>query len=541
MLRQRWKEISLLLLTIVVTVLVLLNSQRYFTRFDLTEDKIFTISDVSKNLSNEISEQVTITYYVSDKLRSVTQIPRQIEDLLHEYATYGDGKIKTTVVDPDKTGVSDEIQNLGIQPRQIQVVEKNEKTYSKVYSGILIRYLDREEVIPLVFNTQTLEYDITSNIKKLVHQDERSIGILVGNSSMSLQRDYSALHGTLRNSFKVEEIERGKKIPKRIDVLFLLGAGDLDRYELLHVDQYLMKGGKVFFGVDGVKIELDQNLKASRYEDPPVFKMLESYGIKIEEELVLDRYAKNFRVPRQVMGGMAWEVIDTYPHWINIRPQNVDKENPITARFNGLDMLWPSPLEVMDSAAQATTHLVKSSDKAWIMKDQFITDPYKIRNSELLSAESAESAGQYILGVSIEKGFDSFFSPETFIPPAGVVMPYEEIKTNGETTRAIVFGDSDFASNIIQYSDSMYNMDFLLNCADWLAKEDELMEIRTRAERDNRLNRLDPQRAQAHYLFSQIVNLLIIPMLVIGYGIIRYTVRRKKQVVQREEEHDLQN
>ncbi len=534
MLRQRWKEISLLLLTILVSVLVLLNSQRYFTRFDLTEDKIYTISEVSKNLSDQISEQVTITYYVSDKLRKVTQIPRQIEDLLHEYATYGHGKIKVTVVDPDKTGVAEEIQGLGIQPRQIQLVEQNEKTYAQVYSGILIRYLDRKEVLPLVFNTHTLEYDITSNIKKLVHQNEPNIGILIGNSSMSLQRDFSALYNTLGNSFEVEELERGKMIPERIDVLFLLGGGDLNRYELLHIDQYVMKGGKAFLGVDGVEIHFDQNLKASKYEAPPIFEMLESYGVKIKEELVLDRYAKNFRIPRQVMGGMAWEVIDRYPHWINIRPQNVDPENPITARFNGLDLLWASPLKLSDQTAPAATPLVKSSDKAWIMKDRFTTDPYKMRNSELLSAESAESAGQYTLGVSIEKGFESFFSPETFTPPAGVVMPYEELKTEGKTTRVIVFGDSDFASNIIQYSDSMYNMDFLLNCADWLAKEDDLMEIRSRAVRDTRLNRLEPQRARRHYLFSQIINLVIIPLLVIGYGIVRYIVRRKK-------EHDLQD
>lgn len=537
MIPQKWKELILLGLTLTVAVLVMMNAQRYFQRIDLTEDKIYTISEVSKNLFAEVDEQVTITYYASDKLRSVTQIPQQIEDLLYEYATYGRGKIQVSVVDPDKTGVAGEIQELGIQPRQIQVVEQNEQTYAQVYSGILIRYLDRREVLPLVFNTQTLEYEISSGIRRLVREDERRIGILIGNSAMTLQRDFSALYDTLSGSFEVEELSRGEIIPPRIDVLFLLGAGGLNRYELLHIDQYLMNGGKAFLGIDGVRIDLDQNLKASPFEEAPIFDALESYGVRVEEKLVLDRYAKDFRVPRQVFGGMAWEVIGRYPHWINIRPGNVSAENPVTARFQGLDLLWPSPVEILDQGQGRIAPLVKSSNEAWIMDERYITDPYRM---DSVNPNSAESAGQYTLGVAVEKQLDSFFSGRQVNPPAGESLPYEEIRRSSDYTRLIVFGDSDFASNIIQYSNSMYNMDFLLNCADWLAKDDDLMQIRTRNVRDTRLNRLDPQRARVQYIFSQIVNMVLIPLLIIGYGIIRSVVRRKHHGLSQEENHDVQ-
>ena len=537
MIPQKWKELILLGLTLTVAVLVMMNAQRYFQRIDLTEDKIYTISEVSKNLFAEVDEQVTITYYASDKLRSVTQIPQQIEDLLYEYATYGRGKIQVSVVDPDKTGVAGEIQELGIQPRQIQVVEQNEQTYAQVYSGILIRYLDRREVLPLVFNTQTLEYEISSGIRRLVREDERRIGILIGNSAMTLQRDFSALYDTLSGSFEVEELSRGEIIPPRIDVLFLLGAGGLNRYELLHIDQYLMNGGKAFLGIDGVRIDLDQNLKASPFEEAPIFDALESYGVRVEEKLVLDRYAKDFRVPRQVFGGMAWEVIGRYPHWINIRPGNVSADNPVTARFQGLDLLWPSPVEILDQGQGRIAPLVKSSNEAWIMDERYITDPYRM---DSVNPNSAESAGQYTLGVAVEKQLDSFFSGRQVNPPAGESLPYEEIRRSSDYTRLIVFGDSDFASNIIQYSNSMYNMDFLLNCADWLAKDDDLMQIRTRNVRDTRLNRLDPQRARVQYIFSQIVNMVLIPLLIIGYGIIRSVVRRKHHGLSQEENHDVQ-
>ncbi|MCF7914953.1 MAG: GldG family protein [Spirochaetaceae bacterium] len=537
MLSQRWKEISLLLLTMVLAVLLLLNSQRYFTRIDLTEDKLYSISEVSKKVMKELPGQVSITYYASDKLDRVSQTPQLIEDLLYEYATYAGGNIKIAVVDPDRAGLSEEVQKLGIQPRQIQLVEENEQTYAKVFSGISLRYSDRQEVLPVVFSTESLEYQLTSSIKKMLRQDARRIGILVGDSSMNLQNDYSALYETLSGSFEVEELTRGEMIPERIDILFLLGGEDLRRYDLLHIDQFLINGGNAFFGIGGIDIDLENNLKASRYEHLPVFELLEYYGVRVEKQLVLDRYAKNFRVPRQTFDGINWEVIDTYPHWVSIRQGNVDKEHPITARFQGLDLLWPSPLTILDSAGGNSRGLVESSPEAWLMEDMFITDPYRAGS---LNRRTAEAAGQYTLGIALEKELHSFYASQSITPPPGEMLPYDEIKARGESSsRVVLFGSSHFASNLIQYSDSMYNLNFLLNSADWLAHEDDLIKIRSRTVGDTRLNRLDPERARIQYAFSQIVNILLIPLLVVGYGLLRYTVRRRQRGVLQEGDYEL--
>jgi len=167
----------------------------------------------------------------------------------------------------------------------------------------------------------------------------------------------------------------------------------------------------------------------------------------------------------------------------------------------------------------------------------FITDPYQAGS---LNRRTAEAAGQYTLGVAIEKELHSFYAFQTITPPPGEILPYDEIKARGESTsRVMLFGSSHFASNLIQYSDSMYNLSFLLNSADWLANEDDLIKIRSRTVGDTRLNRLDPERARFQYAFSQIVNLVLIPLMVIGYGLLRYTVRQRKRGVLQEGDHDL--
>ena len=92
-------EIVLFVLGLVLILLIGLNASRFFLRIDLTKNKAFTISKVSRELFRDIPDRVYITYYVSDKLKSLYPFPFQIEDLLYEYAAYSRGTIKVEVVD----------------------------------------------------------------------------------------------------------------------------------------------------------------------------------------------------------------------------------------------------------------------------------------------------------------------------------------------------------------------------------------------------------------------------------------------------------
>jgi ABC-type uncharacterized transport system involved in gliding motility auxiliary subunit len=103
--------------------------------------------------------------------------------------------------------------------------------------------------------------------------------------------------------------------------------------------------------------------------------------------------------------------------------------------------------------------------------------------------------------------------------------------------RLVVVGDADFASNLMDFTEAQYNMTFLANAAEWLANSEDLLSIKSRLSRDVRLNRIqDPARRLAAALSTQIVNVAIIPLAVIAFGIIRLLLRRKKSTVRAEEE-----
>ncbi|MFW5769569.1 MAG: hypothetical protein ACOCYA_05900, partial [Spirochaetota bacterium] len=81
-----------------------------------------------------------------------------------------------------------------------------------------------------------------------------------------------------------------------------------------------------------------------------------------------------------------------------------------------------------------------------------------------------------------------------------------------------------------QYSNSPYNVDFVENAVEWLSNDEELTEIKTRSVRDLRLNAIqDPAGARRVYFLAVIINLVIIPLAVILFGVRRFLKRRRQQ------------
>ncbi len=525
---KKLKEITILVLVLIIFVLVGLNTNRFFTRIDLTANKEFTISKVSKELFREIPERVNIVYYVSDKLRRLYTFPQRIIDLLNEYAAYSHGKIVVSIIDPTKTGDTATAQSLGVAPQQIEVVEKNERSVAMVYTGIVIEYLDRHETLPVVASTGTLEYELTSKIRRIVKNEHEKVGIIIASPDRTYD-NYRSMVSQLSANFEVSQITPGKSIPSDISLLIVIGDGGFDNYDVYPIDQYLMKGGKILFLVDGIRIDMRNNLKATKIEKSPILDMLKTYGIDVKRELVLDKYNKTFRIPRQLFGQTMWQIIGKYPEWITISSENVSHKNPITARFQGLDLYWASPLVWEKKTGLKAEALIKTTKQAWVMKKKFMTNPYQ---ADMLNYIGTENRGQYTLAYTVSGTFNSFFADKSVPKREGEKTPWAKEKKvdKSKKTRIIVVGDSDFPSSLLQYTDAFYNIDFVENCSTWLTNDSDLLTIKTRVVRDMRLNKIqDPKKRITMALLTEVVNVIFVPLLVILYGVFRFLSRKRQR------------
>jgi gliding-associated putative ABC transporter substrate-binding component GldG len=516
-------------LSIIAFILALLVSGRFWFRLDLTKNRAYTISKVSRNLYKEIPDPVNITYYLSNKLRTVVPAPGEIEDTLREYVAYSRGKIRLTVRDPLKSELSITVEELGLQPRQVQTVERDQASLVTVYSGIVIEYLDSIEVLPWVISTDTLEYDLTSRIRSMIMNSERWLGVIVGDSFRQWQEDFGYLNMTLAEAgYRVRQISAGEEIPDNLPALFVFGGvEEFDDWALYRIDRYIQNGGKVLFAVKGIFVDtVYGTVEARRQEDMGLLDMIASYGVTVRPELVLDQNALTLQYQaRSPYGGIQYRIV-RYPLWIGVLDENGNVQHPVSSGFSGLDLYWASPLELHPSSSVEAVSLFTSTPEAWTMRENLYTSP---EVPYMLEREAAQTRGERILGAALSGVFPSFFSGSPKPVREGSEEELPDMPERAGQSRIIVIGDTDFATNIINATQARHNLDFLLRIADWLANDDDIIGIRSRQPQAGRLDRiLDPARRAAAMKFSQVVNVGLIPLLVIAAGLTLASRRKKR-------------
>ncbi|MDR2476474.1 MAG: GldG family protein [Treponema sp.] len=521
----RKQAATLSVLTIIALALGVLVSRKLWFRFDLTKNRLYAISAVSRSLYNEIPDQIRITYYLSDKLRAIHPLPGEIEDLLREYTAFSRGKIRLSVRDPSKARLVEQVESLGIQPQQINTVEQDQASVITVYTGIVIEYLDSIEVLPVVFSLETLEYDLTSRIRALVRGSERQLGVIVGDNPRRWNEDYGYLQTALAQAgYKLRLIPPGQDIPGDLPALAVLGGVEtFNEADLYQLDRYIQLGGKVLFTLKGISVDTQGSLEARLLEDKGLLAMLASYGVTVRPEIAMDRSALTMQYQTRSPNGALQLRIVRNPQWIRVLGENGNGEHPVSARFSGLDMYWPSPLELNPPQQVEAVPLFTSTGDAWSMREDFYTNP---DIPYLFERDAAETKGVKILGASLTGIFPSWFRDKPR-PQANSGPDLPGMPSEAKPARLIVIGDTDFATSFINVTGGQRNLDFILQAADWLGNDDDIIGIRSRDSRSGRLDRIiEPEKRIPVMRFSQFINIILVPLLVIVAGIF-FALRRR--------------
>ena len=175
---ERYGKYIKLLMYLVVIVLVNVAGQTLKFRIDLTHNKIYSLSALSKKVVSTLSEPLTIKVFFTKDLPAPHNATEQyLRDMLQEYALYGNKYFNYSFynVSPESDGMnsasSDANQRMamdyGIHPVQIQMVEQDEIKFKKAYMGLVLIHGDVIERIPTITSTDGLEYKLTTAIQKL--------------------------------------------------------------------------------------------------------------------------------------------------------------------------------------------------------------------------------------------------------------------------------------------------------------------------------------------------------------------------------------
>jgi ABC-type uncharacterized transport system involved in gliding motility auxiliary subunit len=530
------QQSAITVLSALIMLLLLLVSRRIWFRGDLTANKAYTLAPVSRNLRGEIDEEVRITYFLSGKLLAMDPAPSEITDLLREYEARSRGKIRVVVRDPGRD--IQEAERYGLVPRQLQDVQQGEASFSVVYSGIVIEYLDKAEVLSWVFSLDTLEYDITSRIRSLVSGKRRELGVI----ACEPQKDWNEYYGYLnqvlvQSGYSVLPLSPGEEIPDTLPVLFVLGGvEELDEYSLYRIDRYIQLGGRVLFAAESVEVDFFSTWDARLKEDRGLLSMISYYGATVGQSLVLDRSA----LPMPYQDPLSRQILQIpYAPWVGVQEHQGNRDHLLTSAFSGLDLFWASPLSLTLPDSVTGSILFTSSPRAWLMTKDFSLRP---EQHDSFDAEADLSEGEKILALTLEGPFPSWFAgmekprretgewEDDQWAPSPEELP--DMPAEPRESRILVVGDADIGGPLVTYTQPQQalNYDFLLQAADWLGNDEDIVGIRNRHGGSGRLDRItDEFKRQGTMLFSRLLNLVIVPLCIVIAGIYRLLKRKHKK------------
>ncbi len=520
------KNQTLMRIGLLVGIIIFINiiSIRIFQRFDLTESKAYTLSDASKNLVKNLDDKfIAKAYFSGDLPAPYNNYRRYLQDQLDEYRAYSNGNFQYEFIDPSgKEDAIKEAQRYGIPEVQVQVIKEDKMQVEKAVMGVVFMYGDKQETIPVVKELEKLEYDISLNIKKLSQSEQKKVGILSGHGEPVLDK-MKEFHQLLQQQYQVQTVSlaNGAEVPMDISALVVVAPNEkLQDWETYLIDQYIMKGGKVGFLLNKVKVASLQE-QMGQPLDVNLDKLLENYGVRINTDMVRDTRCANITIQQQVGPFMIPSQVQ-YPYIpvaSDFNPKNIIVKNLQPILFYFVSSIDTTLAEKKGVRLEV---LVTSSGKSGRMQNVFPISPTMQYTQEMFQEPRLP------LAVTLEGNFRSAF--ENSIPMLDSAMQgkidFAQKQNSCSNGRILVIGDGDFVVN--ETGGSASNALFAGNLIDWLIDDVGLTTIRSR-ETANRP--LDEVESGTKTLVKSL-NLVVPPVLVIVFGVIRWRMRalRKKRL-----------
>jgi len=538
-------------------------STKVFVRSDLTEQKVYSVSKATKTILRNLDDIVSIKVYFSKNLpANVRPLEADVHDMLSEYKAYAGKNLRITYEDPTKSEEEKrKVVQMGIPELQMQSYEKDKAQVINGFMGIAVLYGDKKELMPVVQDVKNLEYDLTQAILKVGRKEIPRIGILKTDTMPSIPpqmrqrmpqsapdfRDkYKPIFDNLEKNYDVSVVEanKGQPIDTTLRTLVIPGGKDFSNRTLFEIDQYFMKGGKLVVLADAIDINLQYGANAMP-QDPGILKLVEHYGAKIEHSLICDAACGQVQIPQKV-GPFQMNVAVNYPYFLRVIREGLNQDNPAVSTLGEIVFPWISPITLLvpetskkggtDSGAVKATVLIKSSKKSWVVSGNFDLNPQQ------KWAEPAKGFTQSNLAVALSGNFKSYFAGQP-VPPVNDVAPnapdsvkqLAAIPSPADANRIVaqanknghivVIGESDF---ITPQFGMPGNVTLVLNLVDWFSSDNNLISIRSRTMADRTLSKDNLKEGSSKTAIIRYVNVLLMPILVVCFGLFLFIKRREK-------------
>lgn len=460
-------------------------------RLDLTEQKLYTLSDGTREILQELEEPIDLYFFFSEgaskDLVVLRNYQRRVTEMLKEYERRADGMIRLHIIDPEPfSEAEDRAAEFGLQA--IPLSESGDSLYFGLAGT---NELAQREIIPFFALEQEnmLEYELSRLVSTLAKPDKPQVGLISGLPveggmnpySQQPQAPWVAIE-QMRQVFEVKTLaEDVDAIPEDIQVLLLIHPKALGEAALYAVDQFVLRGGKLLAFVDPFA-EADQGMEAmiegmADGKASDLGPLLQAWGVGYNPERVVVDARQGMAVGRGQGQRPARHI-----GWLEVETAQINREDTITAPLQLLTVATGGALVPVEGSQTEFTPLLQSTaDSALVPSERFT----KLQDPEELLQGFAPDAETYTLAARLS-------GPAATAFPDGLEGREAGLQ-EADNINVVVVADTDMLSDRmwVQVQDLFGqrisqpwadNGGLLVNALDNLSGSDALISVRSRGD-----------------------------------------------------------
>lgn len=514
---------------LILVALVLMNVlvHQLVCRWDMTDDKRYTISHPTKELLRSLDSPLTVTVLLEGELNAgFTRLQKAASELLSEFSIYTTEGIDSR---PLETSLLQGLDPIVIHER----THKGKMAQTTVYPYAIVEYKGKKRVVNLLQNQrglsgeenlnnsiENLEYSMVEAIRGLAQTKVEKVVFLEGHGELE-EHDVYDLTQLLAQYYQVDRGCLGNEAGVLDGYAAVIIAdpqlpfSEEDKYIL---DQYIMQGGRVLWVVNGVKFSSDflasQGATPIVALDLDINDMLFRYGVRIRHGLVQDLQC--LPVPVDVSTNPQQPNWQPMP-WTYAPLLLTSQQSPITRNIAQLTATMASAVELVGGEDGIRKEVLLATSSA----SKLTAVPAQVNLSMGVDDEQSYQYAYIPVAVSLEGEFSSLYAhlgaPESIVasaPTRKASVPTRQIVVAaGSAIRNEWQQNQPLPLGYDRYTKTQFgNRDFMLNAVLYLTDNEGWLQLR---QKEITLRLLNDKRAQTARIQAQVMS-MVIPLAILG-------------------------
>lgn len=542
------KKLQNNILLFAMVILLNYGAQSFYSRLDLTQDKRYTLSEVTQNIIDKIEKPLRINVYLEGEFptefkRLQIETRQYLEELRAE-----NSNIRIQFINPENQ--SERLVKVGMFPSQLTIEENGKLSNAIIFPWAELIYNNKRAIVSLLPNgivqsqeqqfaaaIENLEFSFSNAINNILRNRNQKIAILKGNGELQDIFLVSAL-SEVKNKYKLAPFTLDSVSRNAQKTLNELSTFDLaiiakpteafSEQEKLVLDQYIINGGKTLWMLENVQADTDSLYNDGKMlaypRDLNLTDFFFSYGVRINTQLVQDLYSARIRLATGNVGNQTqFQNLPWFYHPLIVG----NPKHPITKNIPAVRLRFANQIDTLKNDIKKTPLLVSSPLTRMIGTPSFI----ELQSISEEPKQEQYQGGYKVFGALLEGEFNSMY--------ANRMKPLElaDHQNKSSQNKMIIISDGDIIKNQIAKNqpydvnidkwtgEQFGNKEFLVNSIDYLLDDSGLINLRNKSLK---INLLDKQRAFEERGYWQFLN-VILPLVLLSIFGFGFNYLRKKK------------